>query len=241
VTEEKPTVAAENIVVEEKEVLKTEGKTPTENVETLIPQSDIKAQEPIKMPKKIEIKNNTKDIEIKYDDAKNIVGVDNTKINYTQDQTKVSAHIPSIVRTISQKIVESGNFTTQNGTSEFTIELNPEFLGKINIKIISKDNEISASVKILNSEVKEALNSQTISITNYLKDQGIDIKNIEFTDFSAEMQFNSQDKSENNQRETKHNEENVFLNIFNNKKTTEYNEKNNTVEIRKYGKVNYFA
>jgi flagellar hook-length control protein FliK len=152
---------------------------------------------------------------------------------------KIASYTQPLMETISNQIIKSATHTMNNGSHELEIALKPEFLGEMNIKLISSKDGLIAKIKVSKDEVKEILSTQIVQIQEVLKNQGIEMKDVEFTSFDTASNQN-QAGSENSKNGLKQNErQQTYFNYADN----DDNKPADAVENNKvrYGRVNYLA
>lgn len=87
--------------------------------------------------------------------------------------------------------VQSAMFTAMNnGVSRIDLQLHPQELGAITVRLVSRNGEVNAQIKADNAETVELLNQQADMIRENLEQQGIKIEKVE-------VQLNQQDDQAN--------------------------------------------
>ncbi len=76
-------------------------------------------------------------------------------------------------------IVERIKSQTKQDTSEMSVTLRPEFLGKLSIKLVMGENGLKAEIKAESSAVKEAIGSQMSMLHDSLREKGIQVEHLE--------------------------------------------------------------
>jgi len=84
-----------------------------------------------------------------------------------------------MIEVVENKIIQHTSLIETEGNQEFEVQLKPEFLGKITIKLEKSDEGMKVKIATSNFEVKEALSNQVTHITENLKTQGVDLQNAE--------------------------------------------------------------
>ena len=79
-----------------------------------------------------------------------------------------------------------------DGVSELDMQLHPENLGSIHVKLIAKEGVVTAQFAAQNDMVKAALESQMIQLKETFKEQGISVEAIEVTVSSHRFDENLQ-------------------------------------------------
>jgi len=77
------------------------------------------------------------------------------------------------------RIVDKVSANAHEGRYEFDVELKPDFLGKVSIKLTMQDGEIRMRVQTDDLMVKGMFSDQTSSLTNALKEKGIVISTVD--------------------------------------------------------------
>ena len=78
-------------------------------------------------------------------------------------------------------IVDSITSQAQEGKSEISVTLRPEFLGKLSIKLVMDENGIKAQLKTESTMAKEAIGEQISVLHETLKEKGIQVSQLEVT------------------------------------------------------------
>jgi flagellar hook-length control protein FliK len=77
------------------------------------------------------------------------------------------------------KIVDKVSSTLLEGKQEFDVKLKPEFLGKLSIKLTMDDSGVKAHIKAADLSVKGLIADQLPTLTESLKEKGVNMTNIE--------------------------------------------------------------
>jgi flagellar hook-length control protein FliK len=85
------------------------------------------------------------------------------------------------------RIVDKMGTQVSDGKYEFDMELKPDFLGKVNIKLSMQNGEIRMQIKTDDVNVKGMFADQVSSMQAVLKDKGITVTNIDVT-YQSQMQ-----------------------------------------------------
>ena len=85
----------------------------------------------------------------------------------------------------------------ENETS-MEMQLHPASLGKINVKIVSANGEVTAQFEAQNASVKAALEGHVVQLKNTLQEQGVRIESVEVTLASHEFEQNLMQGQEQN-------------------------------------------
>jgi flagellar hook-length control protein FliK len=77
------------------------------------------------------------------------------------------------------RIVDKVAVQSENGRYDFDVELKPDFMGKVHIKLTMEDGNIRMQIKTDDMSVKGMLMDQTSSLQNALKEKGITLTNVD--------------------------------------------------------------
>ncbi|MGE5392097.1 MAG: flagellar hook-length control protein FliK [Deltaproteobacteria bacterium] len=83
------------------------------------------------------------------------------------------------VKNIIDQVVQKAELTVKANTSEMKIQLEPEFLGKMTIKIALEDGLLTARFTTDNHQVKQILDNNMASLRQSLEAQGIRVEKTE--------------------------------------------------------------
>lgn len=119
----------------------------------------------------------------------NLGSVDNTQANCKA--TKVSARQPDVLPQIIRPLTESITSLNYKGTERVEIQLHPPHLGRLEIDLTLKDNNLEASFVTQNFLVKEILELHVDQLRQAFLNQGIYLKNFHV---SVGYEANSWDK-----------------------------------------------
>ncbi len=79
------------------------------------------------------------------------------------------------------RIVDKVSTQAKDGRYEFDVELKPDFLGKVSIKLTMEGGNIRMQIKAEDASVRGMLSDQTSSLTDALKEKGITLTSINVT------------------------------------------------------------
>jgi hypothetical protein len=79
------------------------------------------------------------------------------------------------------RIVDKVSTNVREGRHEFDVELKPDFLGRVSIRLTLEDGEIRMQIKTDDPAVKGLFADQAGSLQNALKEKGIALSNIDIT------------------------------------------------------------
>jgi flagellar hook-length control protein FliK len=79
------------------------------------------------------------------------------------------------------RIVDKVSTHAAEGRYDFDVELKPEFLGKVSIKLTMQDGTIRMQIKTDDMSVRSMLADQTAALQSALKDKGVALTNVDVT------------------------------------------------------------
>lgn len=85
------------------------------------------------------------------------------------------------IREIAQQIIEQIRVIINPEQTTMELQLNPDYLGKVNLTISSKEGVMTAHFKVQNDLAKEAIEGQLITLKDTLAQQGIKVETIDVT------------------------------------------------------------
>ena len=101
---------------------------------------------------------------------------------------------PDFVKDNVMRIVDKMSTQAADGKYDFDMELKPDFLGKVNIKLSMQNGEIRMQIKTDDVNVKGMFADQISSMQAALKDKGIAVTNIDVT-YQSQMQTGADQRS----------------------------------------------
>ncbi len=104
------------------------------------------------------------------------------------------------VQSIIDQIVEMARTNTSAEITTLELLLNPEGLGKIYMQVSEENGEISAKLYTQNEEVKEALQSQMILLTEQLQATGTKVTAVEVSVATHEFEKNLEEGQQENEQ-----------------------------------------
>ncbi len=128
----------------------------------------------------------------------------NTQLNNTQtvnQTTDFSGNIPGenvSAQEIYDQIGEYIKTQVKPGMSEVEMQLNPEHLGSLHIRLSSKQGNVTAQFVVQNEAVRAALEMQMIQLKENFAEQGIKVDAVEVTVESHAFNQNMQQSNEQN-------------------------------------------
>lgn len=137
-------------------------------------------------------------IVVNYEGLNNINFDQNLEVNeldYIQDR-----YISFDTKELISQIVENVRVSVLDEASSIEMRLNPENLGKVYVNITSKEGTVSAQFTASNDAVREALESQIITLKENLSQAGVKVDAVEVTVSSHGFERNlEQDQSRQKQ------------------------------------------
>ncbi len=105
------------------------------------------------------------------------VFVQSTEVRETREVPDESTQVREILpeRQISEEIL-SKTETLSGGRTEFTMELNPENLGKITVRLVSTQGRIDVSISAENESTRQLLQSRGENIETALRENGVELE-----------------------------------------------------------------
>lgn len=82
---------------------------------------------------------------------------------------------------IINQLIDSIRVNVTADTSTMELQLTPESLGKINLTVVAKEGNITASITAQNDTVKAVIESQIIQLKEALNNQGLKVTEVEVT------------------------------------------------------------
>lgn len=138
-----------------------------------------------------------------------------------QDVTSVTSAIPTEgyfsaeTEMIMSQIMDFMKVNVGDGMSQLEMQLHPENLGTLQIRIASKDGVITAQFTTENEVVKEALESQMIQLKETFKEQGVRVEAIEVTVQTGGFEKNLEQGGQNRPGESNDNRPQVRVRRLN--------------------------
>lgn len=150
-------------------------------------------------PEKADIKSETGNSGLDTKPENTITTVMGTKLEAVQktDGALGTQNENAIVKENVLSIVEKVSTNVAEGKQDFDIELKPEFLGKLNIKLVMENDSIRVSIKAQDASVKGLINDQLSALQDMLREKGIVVSNIDV--FCESQGFSQQEKQMSDQ------------------------------------------
>jgi flagellar hook-length control protein FliK len=77
------------------------------------------------------------------------------------------------------RIVDKASASAQEGRYEFDVDLKPDFLGKVSIRLTMQDGEVRMHVRTDDPAVKGMFSDQSNALTSALKEKGIALSSVD--------------------------------------------------------------
>lgn len=103
-----------------------------------------------------------------------------------EEQAQVHAAPPE--QQLAEEILSKTEFLN-GGRTEFTMELNPETLGKITVKLVSAQGRVEVSISAENEETGRLLQSRGENISTALRESGIELERYQVVSEREEAQL----------------------------------------------------
>lgn len=106
--------------------------------------------------------------------------------------------LPQTVSTqdVIDQIVESARVILTDDKTSMELQLNPQNLGKIILKVTEQEGAVTAKILTQNAVVKEALEAQTVELRQNLEQSGVKVDAVEVTVASHEFERNLEQNAE---------------------------------------------
>ena len=130
--------------------------------------------------------------------------ISNAKVVQTEN-VQERVEVTQQMREIVEQVIETIKVTVTADTSEMSIQLNPENLGKVNLSVVAKEGHITAQFVTENEMAKHALEAQIQQLKETLTEQGLKVDKVEVgvSDFSFQQggQASAEEQKENQRNE----------------------------------------
>ena len=209
VEDARQTKAAENAPVKEQKV--TAQDTQSSEVTEDIPE-DIPEQETVQNIETSENtaedstdQNNSSDTTGRFKFANETTHTVNEAVATPQNQAvqefanvETVEPLPQSVNTqdVIDQIVESARVILTEDRTSMELQLNPQNLGKIILKVTEQEGAVTAKIMTQNAVVKEALEAQTVELRQNLEQAGVKVDAVEVTVASHEFEKNLEQNAE---------------------------------------------
>ncbi len=114
------------------------------------------------------------------------------------DNVEISTPLPENVNTrdVIDQIVESARVIATDQKTTMELQLNPESLGKVLLKVTQEEGALTAKITTQNAMVKEALEAQLVELKQNLEQAGVKVDAVEVTVSSHEFERNLEQNAE---------------------------------------------
>lgn len=113
-------------------------------------------------------------------------------------ELETAANLPDGINTrnVIDQIVESARVIAKEHLTTMELQLNPENLGKMILKITEEEGAVSAKILTQNAIVKEALEAQVVELRQNLEQAGVKVDAVDVTVASHEFEKNLEQNAE---------------------------------------------
>lgn len=80
---------------------------------------------------------------------------------------------------VMEQIVAKASLLSKDGLHEMKIQLKPEYLGELSMKVALENGTLTAKFFVQNHQVREAIESQMIQLRHHFDEQGLKVQNVE--------------------------------------------------------------
>lgn len=116
---------------------------------------------------------------------------------------EVQSYFDADTEMIMRQITDYMKGSVSDGVSELEMQLHPESLGNLHVKLTAKEGMVTAQFTAQNETVKNVLESQMIQLKETFKEQGVTVENIEVevqtNDFAHSMGQNGGQQTDSGQ------------------------------------------
>lgn len=142
-----------------------------------------------------------------------------TNIHHSESNKDISQtqNIETLSQSVAKQMQNSINLALNRNQDQITISLNPPELGKVTIKFIENQNQISGVLQVAKSQIRAEIESALPQIIRNLEASGINVKRIDvevfnqsninqqpFKDHNPQGNFSSHQDSAHNQNNPNH-------------------------------------
>lgn len=117
--------------------------------------------------------------------------------------TEAVAQKIETMRNIVEQVVEQIKVSIKPDTTSMELQLNPQNLGKINLSVVTKNGQLTATITAQTEIAKEAIESQLQVLKDNLSNQGLKVEAVEVNVSNFEFGFNQNNFSESSQGQSK--------------------------------------
>lgn len=126
------------------------------------------------------------------------VTVDNQVNEVTSLETDTPVSRYADTQDVINQITEQMRVINKDNLTELQMKLNPENLGNVNLTLVSKEGNVTASFTAQNEAVKNALEAQIVVLKENLEAQGVKVEAIEVSVASHGFERNLDEQNQKN-------------------------------------------
>lgn len=121
-----------------------------------------------------------------------------TKNSQIHEVNTADSNIKQFVNEVNDKIINSMTFTENELSQEFEIQIRPESLGKLLIKLQKNQDIMKVKIITTSPEVKEILSANTQLMQLQINDKGVELSNVEiiYQNLSGDENMQGREKTE---------------------------------------------
>lgn len=125
-------------------------------------------------------------------DGVNLLNGDRTATSETGKAAGIKAHAPAAAEDVMPQILKHAEQIRAAQSNAVKLQLYPENLGKMEIKVTSHQGVISAQLTAENQQVKSMLETQVAHLQRSFAEMGLKVDKVEVTLASANLNFDAQ-------------------------------------------------
>ena len=127
--------------------------------------------------------------------GKGVAAVGQERGDFEQIMSRISSRGP-VAQKVVEQIVEGARVQVENGQTKAKIFLQPPSLGKLNLQIITREDQVKVTFFAENFQVKEIIENNLSQLRQSFVDQGLRVDNFDvFVDYQPSGQPDGQDNS----------------------------------------------
>lgn len=128
----------------------------------------------------------------------------NSKVDFSSYTLKNTSDVKAEVgNVVKDSIVKNSFSVNELGQKDMEIQLNPDNLGKVTIRLQSNRGEMNIKIFASNAEVKDAISVQTSQIVEAMKEQGIKVNHLDVIYSSLSSDLSNQSNGSHYQHTNK--------------------------------------
>ena len=125
--------------------------------------------------------------------GKTVAGAGQDRGDFEQILSRISSR-GSVAQKVVGQIVEGARIQVENGETKAKIFLNPPSLGKLNLQIITREDQVRVTFFAENSQVKEIIENNLTQLRQSFAQQGLRVENFDvFVDYHPNGQPTGRD------------------------------------------------